>query len=67
MEITKVIKPFIKRGWPNTFGNIVYIYIDTYINMDFAFVEWMIYIYSRQYTMFTAQYSIKWASGAFWS
>ncbi len=24
MEITKVVKPFIRRGWPNTFGNIVY-------------------------------------------
>ncbi len=27
MEITKVDKPFIRRGWPNTFANIVYIYI----------------------------------------
>ncbi len=26
MEITKVVKPFIRRGWPNTFGNIVYIH-----------------------------------------
>ncbi len=26
MEITKVVKPFIRRGWPNTFGNIVYIF-----------------------------------------
>ncbi len=25
MEITKVVKPFIRRGWPYTFGNIVYI------------------------------------------
>ncbi len=25
MEMTKVVKPFIKRGWPNTFGNIVYV------------------------------------------
>ncbi len=25
MEITKVVKPFIRRGWPNTFGNIVYV------------------------------------------
>ncbi len=24
MEITKVVKPFIRRGWPNTFCNIVY-------------------------------------------
>ncbi len=27
MEITKVVKPFIRRGWPNTFGYIVYVYI----------------------------------------
>ncbi len=27
MEITKVVKPFVRRGWPNTFGNIVYLYI----------------------------------------
>ncbi len=26
MEITKVVKPFLRRGWTNTFGNI-YIYI----------------------------------------
>ncbi len=25
MEMTKVVKPFIRRGWPNTFGNIVYV------------------------------------------
>ncbi len=25
MEITKVVKPFIRRGWPNAFGNIVYV------------------------------------------
>ncbi len=24
MEITKVVKPFIRRGLPNTFDNIVY-------------------------------------------
>ncbi len=24
MEITKVVKHFFRRGWPNTFGNIVY-------------------------------------------
>ncbi len=24
MEITKVVKPFIRSGWHNTFGNIVY-------------------------------------------
>ncbi len=24
MEITKVVKHLIKRGWPNTFGNILY-------------------------------------------
>ncbi len=27
MEITKVVKPFIRRGRPNTFGNIVYLSI----------------------------------------
>ncbi len=26
MEIIKVVKPFIKRGRPNTFGNIVYLF-----------------------------------------
>ncbi len=30
MDITKVVKPFIRRG-ANTFGNIVYIYV--YINV----------------------------------
>ncbi len=30
MEITKVVKSFIKRGWPNTFGNIVYIQKNQY-------------------------------------
>ncbi len=35
MEITKVVKPFIRRGWPNTFGNIVYImYINFYFGCD---------------------------------
>ncbi len=29
MEITKVVKPFIRRGRPYTFGNIVYIMIYT--------------------------------------
>ncbi len=28
MEITKGVKPFIRRGWPNTFGNIVYVGIE---------------------------------------
>ncbi len=23
MDITKVVKPFIRRGWPDTLGNIV--------------------------------------------
>ncbi len=36
MEITKVVKPFIKRRWPNTFGNIVYVNISDfgYANSD---------------------------------
>ncbi len=25
MDITKVVKPFIRRGWHNTFANIVYV------------------------------------------
>ncbi len=25
MEIAKIVKPFIRMGWPNTFGNIVHI------------------------------------------
>ncbi len=28
MEITKVVKPFIRRGWSNTFGNKVYFFPD---------------------------------------
>ncbi len=31
MEITKVAKPFIRSGWPNTFGNIVYISMCEYL------------------------------------
>ncbi len=31
MEITKVVKPFIRKGGPNTFGNIVYNY--NYLNI----------------------------------
>ncbi len=31
MEINKVVKPFIRRGWPNTFGNIVYISMCEYL------------------------------------
>ncbi len=29
MEITKVVKAFHIREWPNTFGNIVYVKIKT--------------------------------------
>ncbi len=29
MEIPKVVKAFLIRGWPNTFGNIVYVKIKT--------------------------------------
>ncbi len=28
MEITKVVKPFIRRRWPNTFVNIVYLAVE---------------------------------------
>ncbi len=31
MEITKLVKPFIYRGWPNTFANIVYHYTFIYL------------------------------------
>ncbi len=37
MEITKVVKPFIRRGWPNTFGNIVYLH--------FTFIHVYIWLY----------------------
>ncbi len=38
MEITKVVKPFIRRGWPNTFGNIVYrLEIGRYIGLPIFF------------------------------
>ncbi len=33
MEITKVVKPFIRRGWLNTFGNIVYVYVYVYVTV----------------------------------
>ncbi len=39
MEITKVVKHLIRRGWPNTFDNIVYIYI--YIFM----VEYYLFLF----------------------
>ncbi len=34
MEIAKVVKPFIRRGWPNTFGNIEYIQIHNLIKIS---------------------------------
>ncbi len=37
MEITKVVKPFIRRRCPNTFGNIVYIY--THVNAGESFFQ----------------------------
>ncbi len=30
--MTKVVKPFIRRGWPNTFGNIVYVTLKTNVS-----------------------------------
>ncbi len=39
MEITKVVKPFIRRGWPKTFANIVYIYIYIHIFLADAFIQ----------------------------
>ncbi len=47
MEITKVVKSLIKRGWPNTFGNIVYLLklklFQPYFNFEgnlFAVLVW---------------------------
>ncbi len=34
MEITEVVKSFIRRGWPITFGNIVYIQIHNLIQIS---------------------------------
>ncbi len=38
MKITKVVKPFIRNGRPNTFGNLVYIkwkiYVLGYFNIN---------------------------------
>ncbi len=45
MEISKVVKPFIKRGRPNNFGNIVYVnHIYIYIYICVCVCE-CIYIY----------------------
>ncbi len=49
MEITKVVKPFIRRGWPNMFGNIVcvcvYIYIYSYSYNYLQVKEYDIWMY----------------------
>ncbi len=39
MEITKEVKPFIRTGWPNTFGNIVYVTPCLYIYYRFGAQE----------------------------
>ncbi len=46
MEITKVVKPFIRRGWPNTFGNIVYVCVCVYVCM-YIYIYIYIYIYTQ--------------------
>ncbi len=33
MEITKVVKPFIRRGRPNTFGNMVHICVHVRVSV----------------------------------
>ncbi len=46
MEITKVVKPFIRRG-ANTFGNIVYIQFDAQKLFSFCpatLSEWEMYL-----------------------
>ncbi len=47
MEITKVVKPFIRRGWPNTFGNKVYVKIIMRLNVLYRnvtmFMKWRCY------------------------
>ncbi len=47
MEITKVVKPFIKRGWPNTLGNIVYMHAFMHTHVCVCID---IYIINTQYT-----------------
>ncbi len=44
MEMTKVVKPFIRRVLPNTFGNIVYIQYISY-NINYV-LNWLIYTYN---------------------
>ncbi len=34
MEITKVVKPFIRRGRPSTFGNIVCIHTGAFNKLE---------------------------------
>ncbi len=67
MEITKVVKPFIRKGWPNTFGNIVYIkwkiYVLGYFNINmYTYVEY-IQIYewraNSNYVLNCTEYSVR--------
>ncbi len=61
MENTKVVKPFIRRGWPNTFGNIVYIclhfkasyiwYILEFININNNDSHYFFYFFYSNDTM----------------
>ncbi len=44
MEITKVVKPVIRRG-ANTFGNIVYVVIHLFI----YFVSKILYLQAKQF------------------
>ncbi len=39
MEITKVIKPFIRKEWPNTFCNIVYLLTDVTVCCAVQYID----------------------------
>ncbi len=69
MEITKVVKPFIRKGWSNTFGNIVYLYIrmhslsssiahDIFSNIIFAMTNAVPFINSSNCTQLSSIISI---------
>ncbi len=52
MEITKVVKPFIRRGRPNTFGNIVYVLT------NFAFVVVLPHIFGFLTACWSVMHSV---------
>ncbi len=76
MEIAKVVKPFIRSGWPNTFGNIVYIsvckkLVIMYLHKEELGVEegmrmsvWQVWVRINLYILFilVGGVTISWAS-----